>query len=274
MSEKGVIKKSTVEAICNAIRSKDGSTEPIPINTLADRITALNTDSEEIPTQEKTVDITENGTVEVTADEGYTLSKVTANVNVASSGGDSGNDKLKKMVDVSITEVTAQDLEGLERIGNYAFYYRFNLTRVTLPNSLKSIGNYAFEQCNNITSINFPDSVTSIGSSAFNNCEKITSITIPDSVTSMNSSVFRYCKALTDVTIGKGVSTMSTFAFADCTKIKSFTILAENPPSIQSSTFKNLPTTCVFRVYNLSKYREATNWSTMMDTYTFEEIEE
>lgn len=34
------------------------------------------------PTQEKTVDITENGKVEVTPDEGYALSKVTANVNV------------------------------------------------------------------------------------------------------------------------------------------------------------------------------------------------
>ena len=34
------------------------------------------------PTQEKSIDIVENGTVEVTPDEGYALSKVTANVNV------------------------------------------------------------------------------------------------------------------------------------------------------------------------------------------------
>ena len=37
---------------------------------------------EPTPTQEKSVDIVENGTVEVTPDEGYALSKVTANVNV------------------------------------------------------------------------------------------------------------------------------------------------------------------------------------------------
>ena len=37
---------------------------------------------ESTPTQEKTVTISENGTVEVTPDEGYALSKVTANVNV------------------------------------------------------------------------------------------------------------------------------------------------------------------------------------------------
>ena len=37
-----------------------------------------------LPRQQKVVDITENGTVEVTPDYGYTLSKVTANVNVES----------------------------------------------------------------------------------------------------------------------------------------------------------------------------------------------
>jgi surface protein len=43
MSEKGAIKKSTAQAICDAVRSKEGSTELIPVNALADRITALPT---------------------------------------------------------------------------------------------------------------------------------------------------------------------------------------------------------------------------------------
>ena len=42
-----------------------------------------------INNQEKSVDITENGTTEVVADAGFTgLSKVVVNTNVASSGGD------------------------------------------------------------------------------------------------------------------------------------------------------------------------------------------
>lgn len=40
-----------------------------------------------VPTQEKTVDITENGTVEIIPDEGHVLSKAIVNVNVESSGG-------------------------------------------------------------------------------------------------------------------------------------------------------------------------------------------
>lgn len=48
MSEKkGAIKKSTLDAIGDAVRSKEGSTEPIPVNALADRITALPIASEE-----------------------------------------------------------------------------------------------------------------------------------------------------------------------------------------------------------------------------------
>lgn len=39
-------------------------------------------------TQEKTVEITENGTMEVLPDAGYALAKVIANVNVASSGSE------------------------------------------------------------------------------------------------------------------------------------------------------------------------------------------
>jgi hypothetical protein len=42
-----------------------------------------------LPTQEKTVEITENGTVEVVPDDGYVLSKVGITVNVESSGNDS-----------------------------------------------------------------------------------------------------------------------------------------------------------------------------------------
>lgn len=51
------------------------------LQEILDAVNALPEDME-LPTQEKTVEITENGAVEVLPDDGYTLSKVTANVNV------------------------------------------------------------------------------------------------------------------------------------------------------------------------------------------------
>ena len=46
----------------------------------------------ETPTQEKTIEITESGTYEITPDAGFALSKVLATVNVAQTGGESGGD--------------------------------------------------------------------------------------------------------------------------------------------------------------------------------------
>lgn len=62
------------------------------------------------PEQEKSVDITENGTTEVTPDEGKTLSKVIVNVDVPSSGG---TEELEAIIDASgvlgTTDGTVED---------------------------------------------------------------------------------------------------------------------------------------------------------------------
>jgi len=65
---------------------------------------------------------------------------------------------------------------GVESIGDYAFYNCSNLSSVTIPNSLISIGNSAFSGCYNVKSIIIPNSVISIGSNAFSYCSGISYI--------------------------------------------------------------------------------------------------
>ena len=77
------------------------------------------------------------------------------------------------LVDRTITDITAEDLQGVT-----------------------SIGNSAFRECDSLTSVEIPDSVTSIGSSAFYSCDKLTSVVIGDSVTSIGSSAFFYCREM------------------------------------------------------------------------------
>ena len=55
------------------------------LNEILETINGLPISKDE---QEKTINITENGTTEVTPDDGMTLSKVTVNVEVENSGGE------------------------------------------------------------------------------------------------------------------------------------------------------------------------------------------
>ncbi len=108
-------------------------------------------------------------------------------------------------------------------IGSSAFAYCYDLTSVTIPDSVTSIGDRAFSYCYDLTSVTIPNSVTNIGEGAFSNTD-LTSITIPDSVTSIEDYTFFYCTNLTSVTIPDNVTNIGEGAFSDCTGLTSVTI--------------------------------------------------
>lgn len=89
MSEYKVVNVSSLDndlkRVADSIRAKSGTSDKLifPDGYIA----TVDNINKAKPEQEKTVDITENGTTEVTPDEGKVLSKVTVNVDVASSGG-------------------------------------------------------------------------------------------------------------------------------------------------------------------------------------------
>lgn len=99
MSGKVAIQKSTLEAIGEALRNKEGSTDLIPVNTLADRIAALPS-------------ATEN--------------------------------KFKDCLNRTLTEVTAEDLEGVTALPQYIFN-GCPIKKITIPNTIKTFGTYAFQ---------------------------------------------------------------------------------------------------------------------------------
>lgn len=83
---------------------------------------------------------------------------------------------VSKLVDGTITEITAEDLAGVTSIRPYAFYNCENLTIVELPDSVTSIGNYAFRNCSSLSSITIGSGVTSIGSNAFSLCNSLVEV--------------------------------------------------------------------------------------------------
>ena len=120
--------------------------------------------------------------------------------------------------------------DGVNSIGNYAFYGCTGLTNVTIPSSVTSIGNLAFADCTDLTSVIIPSCVNNIGDYAFSRCTSLTSVTIPEDVTSIKQYTFSGCTGLTSVAIPSSVTSIESYAFSSCTRLSSVTI----PSSITS----------------------------------------
>ena len=128
---------------------------------------------------------------------------------------------------------------------------------VVIPNSVEyngttysvtSIGWGAFRGCSGLTSVTIGNSVTSIGNMAFYGCTGLTSVTIPNSVTSIGIEAFYWCRNLTSVTIGSGVTSIDMRAFSECPALTSVRCLAVTPPSIDNTSFSDVPSTCTLTV--------------------------
>ncbi len=142
----------------------------------------------------------------------------------------------------------------------------FNLTSITIPNSVTTIGYEAFSGCSKLTSVTIPNSVMSIGSRAFYGCSGLTSIMveesnsiydsrnncnaiietatntliagckntiIPNSVKSIVDYAFSYCSGLTSISIPNSVTSIGSRAFSSCSGLTS--IMVEESNSIYDS---------------------------------------
>ena len=184
-----------------------------------------------LPTQEKTVEITKNGEHTITPDEGYTLSKVTANVNVpdvpavvdvleitkngAYNAADEGLDGFS-VVTVNVPDVPAvveelsvtengtyepdDGVDGFSKVtvnvassggGEKQVYGFLDNTITAIDSDVEKVVAYACRGLSKIKTVNVPNA-KSIGSYAFYYCTAMTSINAPK-VTSLDTYVFYNC---------------------------------------------------------------------------------
>ncbi|MCI6730129.1 MAG: leucine-rich repeat protein [Clostridiales bacterium] len=135
-----------------------------------------------------------------------------------------------------ITTVIISD--GVNSIGDAAFYGCTKLINITIPSSLLTIGSDAFVNCAALECITIPNGVTAIGSYAFSNCRSLESITIPNGVTTIECYTFVSCSALKSVVIPNSVTAIESYAFSHCTAVESVTI-PDGIETIEANAFLN-----------------------------------
>ena len=126
---------------------------------------------------------------------------------------------------------------GVTSIGAKVFYFCRNLTKVTIPDTVKQIEKEAFGHCGlqeivlpnglieiqeeafifckDLNSIFIPDTVKVIGEGAFRDCG-VREVKLPEGLTTINDHTFSGCKQLNEVVIPNSVKTIGSYAFRNC----------------------------------------------------------
>ncbi|MBR2952989.1 MAG: leucine-rich repeat domain-containing protein [Clostridia bacterium] len=119
-------------------------------------------------------------------------------------------------------------ISGTGEMENYSEYhytppwsiYFYTIKHLVVNDGVETIGDYAFFTCDKLESVALPDSLKSIGEEAFSYCNSLTNITIPDSVTTIGRFAFYSCSGLKSVTLGRGLKELGYRAFISCNALK------------------------------------------------------
>ena len=109
---------------------------------------------------------------------------------------------------------------GVTDIGEDAFSYRTNVTRVVIPAGVTGIVDRAFEHCSGLRVVTIPDSVTDIGREAFAFCDSLTKILIPASVTGIGERAFEGCRSLETAVFSGTVKDFGDHVFTGCDALR------------------------------------------------------
>ena len=102
---------------------------------------------------------------------------------------------------------------GVEKIRSLTFWECYDLTKVTLPETLKEIEDGAFQE-SGIKEINIPSGVIKIPYGAFSRCYDLTKVIMPNTITEIGETAFYRCDALVNVNLPTSLTKIGTEAFA------------------------------------------------------------
>ena len=170
--------------------------------------------------------------------------------------------------------------EGVESIGDSAFYSMEQITSADLPSTLKEIGNEVFAFCTQLRSVSFagnnlaaigrgafmncsslgeiiiPNSCSSIGEYCFSECTELHSVRLPLSLDKIDVGLFEYCENLRRANLPE-VTVIESRAFYECSSLKTVK-MPETVHTIGSYAFYECPITEVTIPSCISYIKEGT----------------
>lgn len=215
--------------------------------------------------QNKMIEIFENGTTEVLPDDGKVLSKVTVNVDVASSDSEVPSNAKFQVVaynadgyplEVSVCSEgdTTTPASAFTPNANYVSNFFKTIEKVNLPSTVTTIGAQGFQGLTKLREVTNWDNIETMGTEAFASCglkhdhlpPKLTVIPyngfsrcampltkFPDGLTTIGGAAFQYVSSIMNIVeLPKGLISIGAYAFYN----NGFAIVSfsEVPASVQT----------------------------------------
>lgn len=162
------------------------------------------------------------------------------------------------------TELTSVTLPGtLVSLGDYAFQQCLELQGLVIPESVKSVGEGCFQGCQSLKDINLPDGLKELKARAFEGagiedlvipsgikvlrdrvflfCASLKKVVLPAEMTRIDDGAFGRCPSLRSIVIPEKVKEIRYGAFSNCESLEHVYVLSKIPPSIDGTTFKDIP---------------------------------
>ena len=185
-------------------------------------------------------------------------------VEVAVPSGPSFEGKFHQMITRTISEITPEDLQGIDRVGSFAFQSCSSLTFVHIPSDFVRLEYASFSDCTSLATVIIDDldgSMT-IGGNSFAYCSALTSFTMGEGVWYLDGYSF-YQSGLLSIELPSTISNIGEAVFQGCYDLTQVTIRSTTPPVLSNSSSFDGSYPIYVPAESVEAYKSATNWSAL-----------
>lgn len=100
------------------------------------------------------------------------------------------------------------DLNGVQSIGEDAFYYCVELKSAAVPEGVTDLPGAVFGYCVELSDITLPSTLRSVGNSCFYSCTSLSEAVLPEGLISIGDHAFFHCVDLKAIVVPKSVTTV------------------------------------------------------------------